>query len=52
MTTQKKTLLKKTKQTLELEKIGKTRKRDVINNEQKRDWEYQLKDFKRKQDGN
>ena len=37
---------------MELEKIGKTRKRDVINNEQKRAWEDQLKDFKRKQDEN
>jgi hypothetical protein len=33
-----------------LEKIGKTRKREVINLEQKKDWETQVVEFKKQRE--
>ncbi|CAB4161059.1 hypothetical protein UFOVP729_28 [uncultured Caudovirales phage] len=31
--------------TLDQERLGKSRKREVINNEMERDWETELKDY-------
>jgi hypothetical protein len=38
-------MTKTTKPTLELEKIGKNRKREVINNERTKDWKQQIAEY-------
>jgi hypothetical protein len=47
MTTLKNTRIKLSRATLDQERIGKTRKREIINNEQERDWETELKEYER-----
>lgn len=37
--------MKTSRSTLELEKIGKSRKREVINNERTKDWKKQVKEY-------
>jgi len=41
----KNTRLKMSRTTLDQERLGKSRKREVINNEMERDWETDLKDY-------
>jgi len=41
----KNTRLKMSRTTLDQERLGKSRKREVINNEMERDWETELKDY-------